>query len=200
MRAVAGALALLAGVGCCNRGAKTGSPTPQEAEAIPMDANTPKPDDAAPGAPTPAGDWKRVDIRGAGISIEHRADWATLEDKQIVYQRFSNEGAISVRWGDDATIDYVLKTVGMGSVGTTRVIESDAAATVDGLAARRVRIRVTAPPVHGTTRTGDPVRVFVFIGVTVGGTPVLLGYRCPASELPAFEPLLERVLASARKL
>jgi hypothetical protein len=164
------------------------------------DANSSPPDAAATTTATPSAAWKRVDIRGAGVSIEHRGDWATLEDKQLVYQRFSNEGAVSVRWGPDATIDNVLGTVGMGSMGTTRKIEADDPATVDGMTARRVRIRVTEPPVHGTTPSGDPVRIFVFIGFTVGSTPVLIGYRSPLSELAAVEPLLEHALASVRKL
>lgn len=116
-----------------------------------------------------------------------------------MYQRFSNEGAISVRWGADATIDYVLAHTGMGS-GSTRAIEADEATTVDGLPARRVKLRVKAPPLHGTRPTGDPERVFVFVGFAAAGTPVLLGYRSPASELAAVEPQLERVLASVRRL
>lgn len=194
-------VALVASVGCCNRGGKTGNPTPQEAEANHMDASSNDTDttDAAAADAAATGEWKRVEVRAAGLSIEHRADWATLEEPQIVYQRFSNEGAISVRWGGDATIDYVLAHTGMGS-GSTRTIDADEPATVDGLPARRVRLTVTAPPMHGTAKSGDPVRVFVFVGVAVGGTPVLLGYRSPASELAAVEPQLERIIASARKL
>lgn len=197
-------VALVAGVGCCGRGGKAGNQPPVEAEANQMDSSTDDKNgtsgDAAASAPAPAaGEWTRVEIRDAGVSIEHRAGWATLEEKQLVYQRFSNEGAISVRWGDDATIEYVLAHTGMGS-GATRAIEVDESTTVDGLPARRVKLRVTAPPVRGTHPTGDPVRVFVFIGFAVAGTPVLLGYRSPASELPAVEPLLERVLGSVRTL
>jgi hypothetical protein len=44
------------------------------------------------------------------------------------------------------------------------------------------------------------VRIFVFIGFSVGDLPVLLGYRAPASELAAVEPLLDHVLGSVRKL
>ncbi len=156
--------------------------------------------DATASAPPPsASEWSRFELRDAGVSIEHRAGWATIEEKQIVYQRFSNEGAISVRWGADATIDYVLAHTGTGS-GSTRAVETDEATKVDGLPARRVKLRVTSPPVRGTHPTGDPVRVFVFIGFAVAGKPVLLGYRSPASELAAVEPQLERVLASVRIL
>lgn len=195
-------VALVAAVGCCGRGGKTGNQPPVEAEANQMgsstdDRNSNSGDATASAPPTSAGEWSRVELRDAGVSIEHRAGWATIEEKQIVYQRFSNEGAISVRWGTDATIDYVLAHTGMGS-GSTRAVEADEATTVDGLPARRVKLRVTAPPIHGTHATGDPVRVFVFIGFTVAGTPVLLGYRSPASELAAVEPELERVLASVR--
>jgi hypothetical protein len=45
---------------------------------------------------------------------------------------------------------------------------------------------------------GPPTHVRVR-GLEVGPTHVLVGYRSPASELAAAEPLIEHVLASVRK-
>lgn len=151
----------------------------------------------APTRPT-SGDWTRVDVPSAGISIEHHVGWATIEEAATVYQRFSGEGAVSVRWGPDATIDSVLAHLGLGS-GSTRTIETDVATTVDGLAARRIEVVVTGPEVRGTTPAGDRVRHFVYVGFAVGATPVVVGYRAPASELAAVKPALERVLGSVRR-
>jgi len=143
--------------------------------------------------------WKRVDISGAGISIDQHPAWATLQGPRLVYQRFSNEGAVSVRWGDDATIEEVLKHTGVGG-GSKRIIESDRSTKVDGVAARRVKLRVIAVEARShDVPPSDRERIFVFLGFEVGGAPVLVGYRSPASELAAVEPLLDHVLASVRK-
>lgn len=143
--------------------------------------------------------WRRADIAGAGISIDLYPEWATLHEERLVYQRFSNEGTVSVRWGPDATIDDVLAHVGLGT-GGTRAIETDETTTLAGSSARRVRIRVTAPDAVAHVVPQDPVRIYVYVGFTAGETPVLVGYRAPESELPAVAPLLEHVLASVRRL
>ena len=65
--------------------------------------------------------WKRADIADDGISIDQHPEWATLQGERLVYQRFSNEGTVSVRWGDDATIADVLAHVGLES-GAKRTI------------------------------------------------------------------------------
>jgi hypothetical protein len=144
--------------------------------------------------------WRRADIVGAGILIDQHPEWATLHEERLVYQRFSNEGVVSVHWGPEATIDEVLAQAGLGSGGSTRAIESDETTTVDGAPARRVRICVTAPhAVAHTAAPQDPVRILVFYGFTVGETPVLVGYRAPKSELTAVAPLLEHVVRSVRR-
>lgn len=144
--------------------------------------------------------WKRVDIAAAGISIDHHPAWATLQAERLVYQRFSNEGTVSVRWGDDATIDGALATTGVEG-GAKRTIESDAATTVGGMAARRVVLRVTAAQARThDLHPADRERIYVFVGLDAGHGHVLAGYRSPASELAAVEPLLEHVLASIRRL
>lgn len=143
--------------------------------------------------------WQRVDIAGAGISIDQHPEWATLQAERLVYQRFSNEGTVSVRWGDDATIDDALKRTGVEG-GSTRTIESDESTKVDGMAARRVRLRVISAAAHAhDVRPPDRERIFVFVGFEVGHVHVLVGYRSPASELAAVQPLLEHVLASVKK-
>lgn len=143
--------------------------------------------------------WKRADIADAGISIDQHPEWATLQGDRLVYQRFSNEGTVSVRWGDDATIADVLAHVGLES-GAKRTIERDEPTKLDGISARRVRLRVISPDAHShDVRPSDRQRIFVFVGFEVGSTHVLVGYRSPASELAAAEPLLEHVLASVRK-
>jgi hypothetical protein len=143
--------------------------------------------------------WKRADIADAGISIDQHPDWATLQGERLVYQRFSNEGTVSVRWGDDATIADVLAHVGLEG-GAKRTIERDEPTKLDGISARRVRLRVISPDARShDVRPSDRQRIFVFVGLEVGSTHVLVGYRSPASELAAAEPLLEHVLASVRK-
>jgi hypothetical protein len=143
--------------------------------------------------------WKRVDIADAGISIDQHPEWATLQAERLVYQRFSNEGTVSVRWGDDATIDDALKHTGIEG-GSTRTIESDQSTTVDGMAARRVQLRVISAAAHShDVRPSDRERIFVFVGFKVGHVHVLVGYRSPVSELAAVQPLLEHVLASVKK-
>jgi hypothetical protein len=146
--------------------------------------------------------WRRAAVDGAGIWIDQHPEWPLLDGEGLVYQRFSNEGAVSVRWGPEATIDQVLAHVGLGSGGLTRTVETDQAATVDGVPARRVRLRVRGPAAHATGMPplppGGPERVYVFVGFRVSGTPVLTGYRAPASELAAVAPLLEHILASVQ--
>lgn len=144
--------------------------------------------------------WKRADVAGAGISIDQHPEWATLQGERLVYQRFSNEGAVSVRWGDDATIDDVLAHTGIEG-GSKRTVESDGSTKVDGLVARRVKLRVISAEAHThDIPPSDRERVFVFVGFQVGNVHVLVGYRSPAGELAAVEPLLEHVLASVKKL
>jgi len=124
----------------------------------------------------------------------------TLQAERIVYQRFSNEGAVSVRWGNDATIDDVLAHVGIEG-GSKRTVDSDAATRVDGLAARRVKLRVISADAHThDLPLSDRERIFVFVGFQVRNVHVLVGYRSPASEFAAVEPLLEHVLASVKQL
>jgi len=143
--------------------------------------------------------WKRVDVSGAGITIDHHPEWATLSGDRLVYQRFSDEGAVSVRWGDGAKDDDVLAHTGI-EAGARRAVESDEPTSVDGLGARRVRLRVVSPEIHGhDLRASDRERIFVFVGFDVGATHVLVAYRARASELARFEPLLDHVLASVRK-
>jgi hypothetical protein len=145
--------------------------------------------------------WRRVVIGDAGISIDQHPGWPVLESERLVYQRFSNDGFVSVRWGADATIEEVLAHVGLGSAGTIRTIEADEHTTVQGMPARRVRLRVRAPlarPVGPRPPPSDPEQVYVFVGFEVRGTPVLTGYRAPLSELAAVGSLLEHILASAR--
>ena len=82
-----------------------------------------------------------------------------------------------------------------------RTVDSDAATRVDGLAARRLKLRVVSTEAH----THDlPRRTAIAssrsLGFQVGGAHVLVGYRSPASELAAVEPLLEHVLASVKQL
>ena len=151
---------------------------------------------------TPA-QWQRVDIPGAGISIDQHPAWPVLDGERLVYQRFSSDGFVSVRWGPGATIEDMLATVGLGSAGTTRTVEADEPALVQDLPARRIRLRVSAPAALAIGRaqpTSDPRQVYVFVGFAVGGTPVLTGYRAPLSELPVVGALVEHVLASARPL
>jgi hypothetical protein len=148
--------------------------------------------------------WRRVPIDAAGISLDQHPEWPTLDGERLVYQRFSNEGTVSVHWGPDATIDETLAHVGLGSWGSARAIEADQPATIDGAPARRVRLRVTAPDATATGMharpPSDPEQVFVLVGFQVNGAPVLISYRAPSSELAAVAPLLEHILASVRRL
>ena len=148
-------------------------------------------------------EWRRADVPGAGISIDQHPAWPVLDGERLVYQRFCGDGFVSVRWGPGATIEDMLATVGLGSAGTTRTVEADEPALVHGRPARRIRLRVSAPPAmaigHGPPPS-DPEQVYVFVGFRVGGTPVLTGYRAALSELPAVGALVEHVLASARPL
>jgi hypothetical protein len=139
--------------------------------------------------------WRRAHIAGAGISIDQHPDWATLDGERLVYQRFSDEGAVSVRWGPESTIEEMLAHVGLGGGGTRR-IEADEPTTVAGRPARRVKIHVTPPRAVSHQVPPQMARIFVHVGFTAGKTPVLVGYRAPEDELPEYEPLLEHILAS----
>lgn len=146
--------------------------------------------------------WRRVDIPGVNISVDLHPGWPVLEGERLVYQRFSNEGAVSVHWGEGATIEQVFAHAGLGSGGSSRTTEVDQPTTVDGRPARRVRFRVSGPDAIASGAhppPGDPERVYVFVAFSVDGTPVLSGYRSPSSELAAFEPLLEHILASVKR-
>src|SRR5512146_3039257 len=147
--------------------------------------------------------WRRVDVPGADISIDQHPAWPVLYGERLVYQRFSGDGFVSVRWGPGAAIEDILATVGLGSAGTTRTVEADEPVLVQGLPARRIRLRVSARPAMAIGHRpppSDPEQVYVFVGFSVGGTQVLTGYRAPLSELAVVGALAEHILASVRPL
>lgn len=142
--------------------------------------------------------WRRVVIAGAGVSVDQHPDWSVVAEDGIVYQRGPEGETVSVRWGPDATVEYALAHVGLGSAGSTRTVEADAATDVAGTPARRLRVRVVGPdvaPAGGAALPAPPREVvFAFLGLRSGDTPVLAGYRIAAGD-PA-EPLVEHILAS----
>lgn len=148
--------------------------------------------------------WRRVQIAGAGITIDQHPNWPTLDGERLVFQRFSNQGTVSVRWGMKATIDEVLAHAGLGSGGSVRTIEADHAEVVDGIPARKIRFRVTAPKARAGGMSPPPPadreQVYVFVGFNIRRTPVLVGYKAPLSELAAVAPLLEHILTSIKRV
>jgi hypothetical protein len=149
--------------------------------------------------------WTRIEVAGAGIAIDHHPDWSMEHEERAFLQWFSTSGVIMVRWGADATIEHILATLAIDP-GSTRRIEADGPATVDGIAARRVRIRVSPPNARPVAPVGAPSMgpmddyLFVYLGFNVGVQPVLIGYRSPGAELNQIEPLAEHVLANVRVL
>jgi hypothetical protein len=145
--------------------------------------------------------WRHVDLPRAGVSVDQHPAWETIEDDRVVYQRFSSDGLVSVRWGTDATIEDALAHVGLGT-GGGRVIEADAPAEIAGRPARRIRIRIIGPEAtsHDPGNVAVPERelIYVAVGFTAGDTPVLVSYRLAASTVVAMTPLVEHVLASVR--
>ena len=146
--------------------------------------------------------WGRIELLEAGISIDRHPEWTTLEEDRSVSQRFAGEGFVSARWGQGATVEDVLAHVGLGS-GGTRTIEADEHAVVDGIPARRVRLRIVDPEAYshepGTARAPEREWIYVAIGFMAGQTPVLVSYSLPASQVAAMTPLAEHVLTSIRK-
>jgi len=159
--------------------------------------------------PDPPG-WTRRAIAPAGVSIAHNPAWPALEGANVSYQTFGrHNGAVSVQWGDEATMAHYLAHTGLGSGGHRRVIDEDRRIDIRGLAARRVRLRVISTA-HGHgidpdgrvvgTAPSDNETIFVAVAFEIGESPVRVGYRLPASERAEFEPLLERVLGGVRPL
>jgi len=154
--------------------------------------------------------WTRRAIPQAGVSIAHNPGWPAHEAGNVSYQTFGREnGAVSVHWGDEASMEWYLSHTGLGSGGHRRIIEEDRPAEMGGLAARRVRLRVISTARgHGVDERGrpvgiapgDPETILVAVGFTVNGAPLRVGYRLPASERAEFEALLEHVLRGVRPL
>lgn len=145
--------------------------------------------------------WRRAELLEAGISIDQNPDWATSTGDRRVLQQFPG-GAVVVRWGQDATIEDALAHVGLGT-GGTRTIEVDEPAVVDGMPARRVRIRFALPESEshspGTVHPPERESLFAAVGFTTGQVPVLVSYSLPASQVASMTPLVEHVLSSVRK-
>jgi hypothetical protein len=168
-------------------------------------------DDSRPDEATDDGSaWTRRDVPQAGISIPQHPDWASLDnildDRGVVYQRFgAANGMVFVSYGPDATVDWQLAHTGVDAM-TTRTVEADERINFLGASARRIRLRLHHARGGGHRRgpTGPEAlpaaedEVFVFVGFTRGGGPVLVGYRVAQSELAAFESLLEHVLRGVR--
>ncbi len=150
--------------------------------------------------------WTRRAIPQAGVSIAHNGEWPVFEADNVSYQTFGRDnGAVSVHWGNEATIEWYLNHTGLGSGGDTRVIDEDRPSEIGGFTGRCVRLRVMPAgreqggDVQGHRvgiSTGNRETIFVAFGFTVGDAPVRVGYRLPSSERTEFEPLLERVLRS----
>lgn len=158
--------------------------------------------------------WRRRAVPRAGVLILQHPDWASLEniqaDRGVVYQRFgAANGMVFVSYGPDATPDWQLAHTG-GDARTMRMIEADETVDFLGASARRVRLCLHPYPVRAGGHRRGPAgpealpaaesEVFVFVGFTRRGGPVLVGYRVAQSELAVFEPLLERVLRDIRAL
>lgn len=152
--------------------------------------------------------WTRRVIPEANLSIATNPQWPALEQPYVFYQTFGwDNGAFSVHWGEDATMEWYLAHTGLGSIGHTRVIDEDRSVEIACMPGRRVRLRVIAHqlghPISATssglpTPPFDPEIIFVAIGFTVRDAPVRVGYRLPSSERAEFEALLEQVIIGAR--
>jgi hypothetical protein len=152
-----------------------------------------------------AQDSMRRDVPEAGISVELRAAWPVLEQDGIVYQPFgTSSGAFSVRWGPTATLEWTRDHLGLG--GGVRTIERDVAVRIAGIRGRRLVVRVESAGTCEGACSGDVARdaldatVFVLSFVVVGHTPVVVGYRCPASELAQYESTLDAIVRSVARL
>ena len=145
--------------------------------------------------------WTRRIIPEAQVSIAVNSTWPLLWQANVAYQTFgSDNGALSIHWGESATMEWFLAHTGVGSLGHTRVIDEDRLVQIDELVARRVRLRVISKA-HGTAidaAQDEGETIFVTVAFAVRGGPVRVGYRLPSSERAEFEPLLERVLAGVR--
>ena len=151
--------------------------------------------------------WTRRIISEAQISIAVNPAWPMLSQAYVAYQTFgSDNGAVSVHWGEPATLEWYLAHTGVGSVGHTRVIDEDRLVQIGGLAARRVRLRVVSKA-HGIVMDANGnisaaqdkgETIFVTVAFEVRGAPVRVGYRLPLAERAEFEDLLERVLEGVR--
>ncbi len=151
--------------------------------------------------------WRRQNISEAQISIAINPTWPMLWQPNVVYQTFgSDNGALSVHWGESATMEWYLAHTGVGSIGHTRIIDEDRSVQIGGLAARRVRLRViskargTAMDAHGnlSATLDEGETIFVAVAFAVQGAPVRVGYRLPLAERMEFESLLELVVSGVR--
>jgi hypothetical protein len=151
--------------------------------------------------------WTRRIISEAQISIAVNPAWPILSQPYVVYQTFgSDNGALSVHWGEAATMEWFLAHTGVGSAGHTRVINEDQWVQIGALAARRVRLLViskahgTAMDANGNIRSAqdEGQTIFVTVAFEVRGEPVRVGYRLPLTERAEFEAVLERVLGGVR--
>jgi hypothetical protein len=155
---------------------------------------------------TESGNWNRHAIPEIGLSFDVNRDWPLdsldLPGGRIVSQRLPGEaGSFFVRYGPAQTLAATVSALG-GTVTT----EVDEPVALAGRPARRLVVKITTrgggsfvDDAPARDRAPLVVTQLVLVGLTVGGTPVIAGYRLAAEARATSEPVLERMLGSVER-
>ena len=113
-------------------------------------------------------------------------------------------GEIFVRYGDDETVERFIAI--QRDAVTTVTVSADEAATIVGYAAHRVTMTAARPAMRvydvpeegGFVDQHRPARVrrIVVYALSLGTTPVLIGYDVTSESLAALQSMLDHFLAS----
>ena len=157
--------------------------------------------------------WERRRVEEVGISIEVYLPWpyeTRIEaDRGNIYQEIADTGGfVFLQYGEVARLESF---VTMQSDFVTEVsILDEVQLDYCGQQARRMTLRSVRQslgvyrqdPIDGLTHGLSPGgrRIICVIGFGSRNTPVLFGYELPEEKLPLYQPVLERILNSAKAL
>ncbi len=155
--------------------------------------------------------WERRQVEEIGISIEVYLPWP-LEgrrgaDSGNVYQDIADTGGlVFLQYGDEARLENFVAM--QTDLVTTASIIADESLFYCGQQARRLTLRAIRQslgvyrddPIEGLTHEVSPGtrKIISTIGFDVGNRPVLFGYEISEEQLSSYQPVLERILNSAR--
>jgi hypothetical protein len=155
--------------------------------------------------------WERRQVEDIGISIEVYLPWPYGSRRGAeggnIYQDIADTGGlVFLQYGDGARLENFVAM--KSDLVTTASIINERLLVYCGQPARRLTLRSVRQslgvyrqdPVDGLTHgvSSEERKIISTIGFYSRGSPVLFGYEISEEQLPSYQPVLERILNSAR--